>query len=65
MENKTIIIGKDKIQEGIFTTEIIGPDIHLLFRTLKEATDYYCMHLCNPIYNKIHYDCENCPIKNQ
>lgn len=60
-----IIIGRDRIltRKHLDRYEIITPDGFYGFSTLKEAKDYYCENLCNPRYNKAHYDCESCPIK--
>jgi len=42
---------------------IISPWEIKKFTNKKVAIETYCRQMCNPKYNKIHYDCENCPIK--
>ena len=62
---KTITIGKDRIYKAKGQWWVKGPGMKIAFLGRDQAIKYYCRNECNPIYNKVHYDCENCPIKNQ
>jgi len=58
-----IIIDKDKIYASILVWIVsLNKIVEHFFVNEKEAIDFYCSRHCNPIYNKIHYDCESCPI---
>ena len=67
MSIANITIGKDSIVRANGPWEywwINGPGQKAIgFVSKRRAIEYYCKNRCNPTYNKTHYDCECCPIK--